>query len=66
MNKHQLKGTAKEAAGKVQRKTGTAVSSRKHEIKGGAKELAGKAQRAYGDAKDRSEKSRAARSQARI
>lgn len=65
MNKHQVKGAAKEAAGKIQRKAGTAVSSRKHEIKGGAKELAGKAQRAYGDAKDRTEKSRD-RSQARI
>lgn len=65
MNKHQVEGTAKEAAGKIQRKAGTAVSSRKHEIKGGAKELAGKAQRAYGDAKDRAEKSRA-RSQARV
>lgn len=59
MNKHQVKGAAKEAAGKVQRKAGTALSSRKHEIKGGATELAGKAQRAYGDAKDRAEKSRA-------
>jgi uncharacterized protein YjbJ (UPF0337 family) len=53
MNKHQVKGAARQTAGKVQRKAGTAVSSRKHEIKGGAKELAGKAQRAYGDAKER-------------
>jgi len=52
MNKHQVKGAAKEAAGKVQRKAGTAASSRKHEIKGGARELAGKAQRAYGDAQE--------------
>ncbi len=65
MNKHQVKGAAKEAAGKIQRKVGTAASSRKHEIKGGAKELAGKTQRAFGDAKDRAEKSRD-RNQARI
>jgi len=65
MNKHQVKGAAKEADGKVQRKAGTAVSSRKHEIKGGAKELVGKAQRAYGNAKADADKSRA-RSQARI
>jgi uncharacterized protein YjbJ (UPF0337 family) len=58
MNKHQVKGSAKEAAGKIQRKAGTAVSSRKHEIKGGAKELAGKAQRAYGNAKDDAARSR--------
>jgi uncharacterized protein YjbJ (UPF0337 family) len=54
MNKHQVKGAAKEVAGKVQRKAGTATSSRKHEIKGGARELAGKAQRAYGNAKESS------------
>ena len=65
MNKHQVNGAAKEAAGKIQRKAGTAVSSRKHEIKGGAKEFVGKAQRAYGNAKDDADKSRA-RSQDRI
>lgn len=58
MNKHQAKGAAKEAAGKIQRKAGTAASSRKHEIKGGARELAGKAQRAYGNAKESAGKSR--------
>lgn len=52
MNKHQVKGAAKEAAGKIQRKAGTAASSRKHEIKGGARELAGKTQKAYGNAKE--------------
>jgi uncharacterized protein YjbJ (UPF0337 family) len=58
MNKHQVRGSAKEAIGKAQRKTGTAISSRKQEIKGGAKELAGKAQRAYGNVKDDAAKSR--------
>lgn len=53
MNKHQVQGAAKETAGKIQRKAGTAISSREHEIKGGAKELAGKAQRAYGDLKEK-------------
>jgi uncharacterized protein YjbJ (UPF0337 family) len=65
MNKHQVKGAAREAAGKMQRKAGTAASSRKHEIKGGAKELAGKTQRAYGNAKAGADRARA-RSQARI
>jgi uncharacterized protein YjbJ (UPF0337 family) len=59
MNKHQIKGTGTAAAGKIQRKAGTAVSSRKHEIKGGAKELVGKAQLAYGNAKEDAKKSRA-------
>jgi uncharacterized protein YjbJ (UPF0337 family) len=65
MNKDQVKGAAKEAAGKIQRKAGTAASSRKHEIKGGAKEVAGKVQRAYGDAKEDVKESRE-RNQGRV
>jgi uncharacterized protein YjbJ (UPF0337 family) len=65
MNKDQVKGAAKEAAGKIQRKAGTAASSRKHEIKGGAKEVAGKVQRAYGDAKEDAKESRE-RNQGRV
>jgi uncharacterized protein YjbJ (UPF0337 family) len=65
MNKDQAKGSAKETAGKIQRKAGTAASSRKHEIKGGAKELAGKAQRAYGNAKEDAGESRR-RNQGRV
>ncbi|HUG73714.1 MAG TPA: CsbD family protein [Steroidobacteraceae bacterium] len=58
MNKDQVKGAARKTAGKIQRKAGTAASSRKHEIKGGTRELAGKVQRAYGDAREDAEKSR--------
>jgi uncharacterized protein YjbJ (UPF0337 family) len=65
MNKDQVKGAAKEAAGKIQRKAGTAASSRKHEIKGVAKEVAGKVQRAYGDAKEDAKESRE-RNQGRV
>jgi uncharacterized protein YjbJ (UPF0337 family) len=52
-------------SGKIQRKAGTAASSRKHEIKGGAKEVAGKVQRAYGDAKEDVKESRE-RNQGRV
>jgi uncharacterized protein YjbJ (UPF0337 family) len=51
MNKDQIKGSAKEAAGKMQRKAGEVTGSAKHQVKGAAKEVAGKAQKAYGDAK---------------
>ncbi len=57
MNKDQIKGSAKEAAGKVQKNVGKATGSSEHEVKGAVRELAGKAQKAYGDAKsDREER----------
>jgi uncharacterized protein YjbJ (UPF0337 family) len=65
-NKDQVKGAAKEAVGKAQRKTGTVLSSRKMEIKGGAKELAGKAQKAVGNVKADAAKSRKAREERRV
>jgi uncharacterized protein YjbJ (UPF0337 family) len=52
MNKDQVKGAAKEAAGKVQEKTGALVGSKSQEAKGMAKEVAGKAQKGVGDAKE--------------
>mgnify|MGYP001627453164 FL=1 len=52
MNKDQVKGTVKEAAGKVQQKTGEAVGSEKHQIKGAAKQVEGKVQKGIGDLKD--------------
>ncbi len=52
MNKDQIKGGMKEAAGKVQKEFGKAVDSPKHQIEGGMKEVAGKTQKAVGDVKD--------------
>ena len=52
MNKDQVKGTVKEAAGKVQEKTGELVGSKTQQAKGMAKEVEGKAQKAAGDVKN--------------
>ena len=52
MNKNQVKGAAKEAAGVVQKEFGKAVDSPKHIIEGGAKEVVGKTQKAVGNAQD--------------
>lgn len=52
MNKDQVKGAAKDAAGKVQQKAGDLVGSREHEAKGLAKQAEGKTQKAVGDAKE--------------
>jgi len=52
MNKDQVKGAVKEAAGKVQGKAGEIVGNPEQEVKGLAKELAGKTQRTVGDAKE--------------
>lgn len=52
MNKDQLKGSMKDAAGKVQQKVGKAVGSEKQQIKGVAKQVEGKAQKAVGDVKE--------------
>ena len=59
MNRDQVKGAAKEAAGKLQRKAGKATGSTSQQIKGGARELGGKAQKAYGNAKSDREERRA-------
>jgi uncharacterized protein YjbJ (UPF0337 family) len=56
MNKDQVKGSIKEVAGKVQRKTGELIDSPEQEIKGGSKEIAGKAQKKLGDVKEAAEK----------
>ncbi len=52
MNEDQVKGTVKEAAGKVQEKTGELVGSKTQQAKGMAKEVDGKAQKAASDVKD--------------
>jgi uncharacterized protein YjbJ (UPF0337 family) len=52
MNKDQVKGAVKDAAGKVQRKTGEVIGSPKHEAKGAAKQVEGKAQKTLGNARE--------------
>jgi len=52
MNKHQLKGSAKETAGKVQKNVGKATANGTQVAKGKSRELAGKAQKSYGNAID--------------
>lgn len=51
MNKDQVKGALKDAAGKVQEQAGKAIGSRKQQAKGLAKQATGKVQKAYGDVK---------------
>ncbi|MFS0756991.1 CsbD family protein [Noviherbaspirillum sp. 1P10PC] len=57
MNKDQVKGAVKDAAGKVQRKAGEAMGSNKQQAKGMAKQAEGKMQKAAGDMKDSAVKS---------
>lgn len=52
MNKEQVNGTIKEAAGKVQKEFGKAVDSPKHVIEGGMKEVAGKTEKTVGNVKE--------------
>lgn len=57
MNKDQVKGAVKDAAGKVQRKAGEAMGSNKQQAKGMAKQAEGKVQKAAGDMKDSASRS---------
>lgn len=52
MNKDQVKGELKEAAGKVQKKTGELVGSKSQQAQGIAKEVEGKAQKGVGNARE--------------
>lgn len=52
MNKDQVKGAAKDAAGKVQENVGKAFDSKEQQAKGLTKQVEGKAQKTYGDAKE--------------
>lgn len=52
MNKDQVKGKAKEVAGKVQQKTGELVGSSEQQAKGLSKQVEGKLQKGVGDAKE--------------
>lgn len=52
MNTDQIKGTLKDAAGKVQQKTGELIDSPEQQAKGLAKQVEGTAQKNLGDAKE--------------
>jgi len=52
MNKDQVKGVAKDVAGKVQQEAGKLVGSKEQQIKGLAKQISGKTQKGVGDVKE--------------
>ncbi len=52
MNKDQVKGTAKDIAGKVQREVGELTGDKEQQAKGLAKQAEGKVQKGVGDAKE--------------
>ena len=56
MNRDQVEGTAKDIAGKVQRKVGEATDNTSQQIKGGAKQVEGKVQRKAGDIENAADK----------
>jgi uncharacterized protein YjbJ (UPF0337 family) len=49
MNKDQVKGTAKDVAGKVQEEAGKLVGSKEQQAKGLSKQISGKVQKGAGD-----------------
>ena len=51
MNKDQVKGKAKDIAGKVQEGVGKAIGSKEQEAKGLGKQVEGKVQKGVGDVK---------------
>jgi len=51
MNKDQVKGAAKDVAGKVQEEAGKLIGSKDQQIKGLSKQISGKVQKGVGDAK---------------
>jgi len=51
MNKDQVKGAAKDVAGKVQEEVGKLVGSKEQQIKGLSKQISGKVQKGVGDVK---------------
>ncbi len=62
MNRDQVKGTAKDIAGKIQRKVGEATGDVGDQVKGAGQQIAGKIQKGAGDveqaAKDNSRDNR--------
>ena len=55
MNKDQVKGVAKEVAGKVQQEAGKLTGSKEQQIKGLSKQISGKVQKGFGDIKQSAE-----------
>jgi len=51
MNKDQVKGVAKDVAGKVQEQVGKVVGSKEQQVKGLSKQISGKVQKGVGDVK---------------
>ena len=49
MNKDQMKGTAKDVAGKVQQKVGEITGNKTQQAKGAAKQVEGKVQKRVSD-----------------
>lgn len=58
MNQDQVKGAARNVAGKVQEEAGKVVDSKEQQAKGLAKQVEGKTQETYGDAKETIKKDR--------
>ena len=56
MNRDQVKGRVKEAAGKATKNAGRAVGSAKMEVKGLAREIGGKVQKTVGDSRAKNDK----------
>lgn len=52
MNKDQVKGAAKDVAGKVQQEAGKLVGNERMQAKGLAKQVSGKVQKGVGDVKE--------------
>jgi uncharacterized protein YjbJ (UPF0337 family) len=49
MNKNQIKGSVKDATGKVQQKLGQATGNTTQQVKGVAKQIAGKVEKTVGN-----------------
>lgn len=56
MEKEQFKGSAKDTAGKVQRKTGEMLGSEEQQAKGAARQAEGKTQKAAGKVREKFQK----------
>ena len=61
MNRNQAKGTAKDVAGKVQRKFGELTGNKTQQAKGAAKQVQGKMQKGMGNVEQALDKARRAR-----
>jgi uncharacterized protein YjbJ (UPF0337 family) len=57
MNKDQVEGKVKDAAGRVQRQVGEWTGDSEAQVKGVAKQVEGKVQNAWGNVKDAGKKS---------